>query len=93
MEIFVRLVLTEPKYQSILHKGGLPSCSEWPPFQFNVIQDISQDLSALDGTSFWATVEVHKRELEDCHICQLRSERWVMLVRDKMGKIPKYSQV
>ena len=92
MEVFVQLVLTEPKYNSILHEGGWPSCSEWPPFQFKVIRDVSQDLAALDGPLFWETVEVHKGELE-CHICLLRSERWVMLVRDKIGKIPKYSQV
>jgi hypothetical protein len=65
------------------------ACKNWQSFQFAVASEISHNLHFLD--IFSDIVEQHKGKLSDC--CESDARNWLKQVREKIEKIPNFSEV
>ncbi|KAH9915335.1 uncharacterized protein B0H18DRAFT_99559 [Fomitopsis serialis] len=78
-----------PPFAPLLHKGGLPECPLWLPFQGGVLQDLGSSLACLQQSAS-ATVDRHRHLLGECVQCKKRADHWVYAIAGKVASIPKF---
>ncbi|KAH9922172.1 uncharacterized protein B0H18DRAFT_1121000 [Fomitopsis serialis] len=79
-----------PPRSPMLHKGGLPECPLWLPFQWRVVQDIGGSLARLQQSSPSATLDEHRHLLDDCKQCNARADLWIHAIVWKLADIPTF---
>jgi len=79
-----------PPQAPLLHKGGLPECPLWLPFQGSVLQDLGSSLACLQQSEPSAIVDRHRHLLSECVQCKKRADHWVYAIAGKVASIPKF---
>jgi len=86
MEVLVQLPTTSESHYSGFGMGG-GECTEWDPFQLQVFKEIRDNFPSRVMTC----INNNTRRLR-CTDCQSRSHAWALEVRERIEKLPKYSE-
>lgn len=74
----------------LLHKGGLPECELWLPYQARVLQDLGGAESAGSVLGPQKAVERHRAMVEGCVQCKKRAQHWVYDIQARVRALPKF---
>ena len=74
----------------LLHKGGLPECPLWLPYQARVLQDLGGALGARSLQGPQNAVERHRAMLGDCVQCKKRAQHWVYNIQARTQLLPAF---
>jgi len=87
MEVLVHLLSPTVEAHK---KRGSGNCNAWNHFQLAVFEEVRRDMSTLDDLLSIATKQ--KWRLHDCCICCTRSDLVISQVKEKIKKLPNYSE-